>query len=59
MKIAIITQPLRTNYGGILQNYSLQTVLKRMGHTTITLQRNDLIKPQYPRLNQYVFCKYL
>lgn len=49
MKIAIITQPLRTNYGGILQNYSLQTVLKRMGHTTITLQRNDLIKPQYPR----------
>ncbi len=39
MKIAIITLPLIANYGGILQNYALQTVLKRMGHTveTITL----------------------
>lgn len=39
MRIAIITLPLHGNYGGILQNYALQTVLKRMGHTveTITL----------------------
>lgn len=39
MRIAIITLPLIGNYGGILQNYALQTVLKRMGHTveTITL----------------------
>ena len=39
MRIAIITLPLFGNYGGILQNYALQTVLKRSGHTveTITL----------------------
>lgn len=37
MKIAIITLPLRGNYGGILQNYALQTVLKRMGHKVETL----------------------
>lgn len=32
MKICIITQPLRTNYGGLLQAYALQTVLERQGH---------------------------
>lgn len=39
MRIAIITLQLKGNYGGILQNYALQTVLRRMGHTveTITL----------------------
>lgn len=37
MRIAILTQPLRYNYGGILQNFALQTVLKRMGHDVVTL----------------------
>ena len=37
MRIAIITLPLIGNYGGILQNYALQTVLKRMGHTVETI----------------------
>lgn len=37
MKIGIITQPLGLNYGGILQNYALQTVLKRMGHDVWTI----------------------
>lgn len=32
MKIAVLTLPLSTNFGGILQAYALQTVLKRMGH---------------------------
>ena len=32
MRIAIITLPLHANYGGILQAYALQTILKRMGH---------------------------
>ena len=31
MKIGIITQPLRTNYGGILQNYALQQALIQAG----------------------------
>lgn len=38
-KIAILTQPLGVNYGGILQNYALQTVLKRLGHHPVTLNR--------------------
>lgn len=37
MKIAILTQPLRTNFGGILQNYALQKVLKRMGNDPVTV----------------------
>lgn len=37
MRIAIITLPLHGNYGGILQNYALQTVLKRMGHKVETI----------------------
>ena len=37
MKIAILTQPICNNYGGILQNYALQTLLERNGHTVITL----------------------
>lgn len=38
MKIGIITQPLRGNYGGILQNYALQQVLIQLGHEPITLR---------------------
>lgn len=37
MKIGILTQPLTTNYGGILQNYALQTVLKNLGHEPKTI----------------------
>lgn len=37
MKIGILTQPLKTNYGGLLQAYALQTVLKRMGHEVLTI----------------------
>ena len=40
MKIAILTQPLRANYGGILQNYALQQVLIRFGHFPITLEKD-------------------
>lgn len=32
MKIAIVTLPFHVNYGGYLQAYALQNVLKRMGH---------------------------
>lgn len=36
MRIGILTQPLSRNYGGILQNYALQQVLKKMGHEPYT-----------------------
>lgn len=38
MRIAILTHPLRTNYGGILQNYALQTYLKQLGCEVMTLE---------------------
>lgn len=40
MKIGILTQPLQANYGGILQNYALQCVLKELGHEVWTIDYN-------------------
>lgn len=40
MKIHILTQPLGHNYGGNLQAYALQQVLKAMGHDVVTLDRH-------------------
>ena len=53
MKIGIITQPLRTNYGGLLQNYALQQTLKQLGHEPITLNQ-DYSNPS--RLRIYLAC---
>ena len=45
MRIGILTLPLHTNYGGILQAYALQTVLKRMGHEVVVFDKPyDCIK---------------
>jgi len=38
-KIAVLTQPLGKNYGGILQAYALQVVLKELGHQVWTVDR--------------------
>ena len=35
--MGIVTQPLEMNYGGILQNWALQQVLKRLGHEPVTI----------------------
>ena len=46
MKIGILTLQLHTNYGGILQAYALQTVLERMGHEVVVLnKRHRLLLP--------------
>lgn len=45
MKIGILTQPLKCNYGGILQNYALQQILVRNGHNVYTL---DYGSPEFP-----------
>lgn len=37
MNVAIVTQQLMGNYGGVLQNFALQTVLKRLGHNPVTI----------------------
>ena len=39
MKVGILTQPLRTNYGGLLQAYALQTVLTHLGHEAMIMNR--------------------
>ena len=39
MRIAILTQPLHYNYGGILQCFALKTVLEGMGHEVIVMNR--------------------
>ena len=51
MKIGILTQPLHINYGGLLQNYALQTVLKDMGHEVMTF---DIRRPQQAWLRDYL-----
>ncbi len=44
MKIGILTLPLHTNYGGILQAYALQQVLKGLGHNVTTINRDYIVK---------------
>lgn len=39
MKIGILTQPLNTNYGGILQNFALQKILIGLDHDVVTINR--------------------
>lgn len=39
MRIGLLTLPLHTNYGGILQAYALQTVLERMGHEVCLIEK--------------------
>lgn len=40
MKIAILTQPLQDNYGGLLQAYALKETLKTLGHNPIIVNRH-------------------
>ena len=45
MKIGLLTLPLHTNIGGILQAYALQNVLERQGHSVVMLvEKLPLIK---------------
>ena len=37
-KIGILTQPLTTNYGGLLQNFALQTILRSAGYEVETIR---------------------
>mgnify|MGYP003297758625 CR=1 FL=1 len=39
MRIGILTLPLHTNYGGILQAYALQTILEIMGHQVVVFNK--------------------
>ena len=43
MRIGIITLPLEENYGGIMQAYALQKVLKEMGHDVAFIERSRFL----------------
>lgn len=44
-KIGILTQPLLNNYGGLLQNYALQQVLKQLGYDPVTIDHGVRTQP--------------
>lgn len=49
MKIAIVTQPLGPNLGGIIQNWALQQALKKSGHSPVTISYSDFKPVTLPR----------
>lgn len=56
MKIGIITLPFHTNYGGLLQAYALQVVLKAQGHEVESIDRIiGAPIPLYKRLPVYTY----
>lgn len=52
MRIGILTLPQETNYGGILQAFALQRILRKMGHDAITIDRHNL--RGYPSLGVHL-----
>ncbi len=56
MRIGVLTLPLHTNYGGILQAYAMQHVLKREGHNVVLLDRDRCPLPIW-YLSPFVYCK--
>ncbi len=52
MNISIVTQALLDNYGGLLQNFALQRVLKSMGHSPRTIDYRPLTNfyREFPRV---------
>lgn len=54
MNIMILTQPLVNNYGGLLQNYALQSILKKMNHNVITYNYIFLGPPKYVYLKSWL-----
>lgn len=56
MRVAIITQPLMENYGGLLQNFALQRAIKRIlpDGEVITFDQVDSLAPWYYRAGSCV-----
>lgn len=54
MKIAIMTQPLGHNYGGILQNYALTRVLEQKGANVTTINRVRTSRPKHLKALSFV-----
>ena len=50
MNAAIITQPLKNNFGGIIQNYALQEALRALGHDSTTIRTTQPTRPPSLRM---------
>lgn len=57
MKIAILTLPFNSNYGGIIQNYALQEYLRRLGYdvSTIKILRKQVNLSNYKKIIKYPY----
>ena len=52
--IGILTQPLLNNYGGVLQNFALQVVLKKNGFFPCTMDWLPPKKPMYVYIRSWI-----
>lgn len=59
MKIGVLTQPLHNNYGGLLQAYAMQTVLRRMGWDVCFLDIRRSADSPIKQLISYIKKEYL
>ena len=57
MRIAIVTLPLHTNYGGLLQAYALKTLLEEMGHEVTVLDLAGKVFFPKPSKALFVYMK--
>lgn len=67
MRIGVLTLPLHNNFGGILQAYALQKVLKDFGHNVVLIDKSRYVSlgPWYKKypiyikrsINKFIFCK--
>ena len=59
MKIGILSLPIHTNYGGILQSYALQTILERLGHEVVVFNKNTYIPINPIRMLPVYFSRFV
>ncbi len=53
MKLGILTQPLHGNYGGLLQAYALQRVLRGLGHDAWMVRLSPLYGEHMPAAQRF------
>ena len=59
MKIGILSLPIHTNYGGVLQSYALQTILERLGHEVVVFNKNTYISINSIRMLPVYFSRFV
>lgn len=57
MKVAVVTLPLHTNYGGILQAYALKKVIEERGHEAVVIDRKVKFMPPPSWKMPFIYAK--